>query len=174
MPFDSSQNDAEISVDETAGEQLVTELATRLLEKQAMLACAESCTGGWLAKLCTDLAGSSSWFERGFVTYTNEAKQQMLGVSAQTLEQLGAVSEGVALQMAEGALNNSRADFTVAITGIAGPSGGTDEKPVGTVWFAFAGREGIRETHCQQFAGERRQVRWQSVIFAIRQLIRLV
>lgn len=174
MPLDSSHNDAEISPDESSAEQLVVQLASRLLQNQSMLACAESCTGGWLAKLCTDLAGSSSWFERGFVTYSNESKQQMLGVSVHTLQQHGAVSEAVALQMAEGVLNKSPADYAVAITGIAGPAGGSDEKPVGTVWFALAGRNGRRETHCQQFAGDRRQVRWQAVVFALQQLIRQV
>jgi nicotinamide-nucleotide amidase len=174
MPFDSSHIGTEIQVDEVAGAQLVELLATRLLQTNAMLACAESCTGGWLAKLCTDMAGSSSWFDRGFVTYSNEAKQQMLGVSLQTLQQHGAVSEAVARNMATGVLANSAASYAVAITGIAGPSGGSDEKPVGTVWFAYASSDGNCEAVCKHFAGDRRQVRWQSVIFALEQLIRVI
>jgi nicotinamide-nucleotide amidase len=121
----------------------VEQLAQGLGEREMMLAAAESCTGGWLAKVCTDMPGSSKWFERGFVTYTNESKQEMLGVSAHTLRAYGAVSEQTVAEMAAGALANSRAQIAVSISGIAGPGGGTLEKPVGTVCFGWA-RETVR------------------------------
>ena len=116
----------------------VAQLAHRLVERGVMLVAAESCTGGWLAKACTDLPGSSAWFERGFVTYTNEAKQEMLGVTAETLQAHGAVSEPTVAEMAAGALAHSRAQISVSISGIAGPGGGSEEKPVGTVCFGWA------------------------------------
>ena len=119
----------------------VAQLAERLGSRGEMLAAAESCTGGWLAKVCTDLSGSSAWFERGFVTYTNEAKQEMLGVSGETLQAHGAVSEQTAAEMATGALVHSRAQIAVSISGIAGPGGGTLEKPVGTVYLGIASRD---------------------------------
>jgi nicotinamide-nucleotide amidase len=112
----------------------VEQVAECLIQQGKMLATAESCTGGWVAKCCTDLAGSSVWFDRGFVTYSNEAKQDQLGVEAATLEKNGAVSLPVVEEMAFGALKFSRADFSIAITGIAGPGGGSAQKPVGTVW----------------------------------------
>ena len=115
----------------------VEPLAVLLRERQWLLATAESCTGGMIAAACTDLAGSSEWFERGFVTYSNEAKTELLGVDAKLVEANGAVSEVVARAMAFGAVRHSRARVSVAVTGIAGPSGGTPDKPVGTVWFAF-------------------------------------
>ena len=111
-------------------------LGTLLSNEQLKLVTAESCTGGWVAQSLTAIAGSSAWFDRGFVTYSNEAKQEMLGVPADTLAEHGAVSQPVAVAMAEGALRNSRADWAVAITGIAGPTGGSPQKPVGTVCFA--------------------------------------
>src|SRR5690349_15948857 len=115
---------------------LATDLGRRLKAAGLMAAVAESCTGGWIAKALTDVAGSSQWFERGFVTYSDEAKQAMLGVRAATLAQHGAVSEAVVREMAEGAASWSRAQVTSAVIGIAGPDGGTPEKPVGLVWIA--------------------------------------
>ena len=122
---------------------MVESLAARLVARNEMLATAESCTGGWVAKVCTDLAGSSAWFDRGFVTYSNQAKQDMLGVSATTLDTCGAVSEEVVTEMVNGALAGSRAGWALAISGVAGPDGGTAEKPVGTVWFAWGGPDGL-------------------------------
>ncbi|WP_316369133.1 nicotinamide-nucleotide amidase [Candidatus Thiodiazotropha sp. CDECU1] len=138
------------------------------------LVVAESCTGGWLAKILTDLAGSSDWFDRGFVTYSNQAKQAMLGVSSSTLQQFGAVSEACVLEMTEGALRESGAEVAVAISGVAGPGGGSVEKPVGSVYFAWQikGDEGI--TGRQSFPGDRNQVRWQAVVHALQELERLL
>ena len=135
-----------------------------------MLACAESCTGGWIAKVLTDRAGSSDWFERGFVTYSNLAKQEMLGVSPATLARHGAVSREVALEMARGALARSAAHYAVAVTGIAGPRGGTQDKPVGTVWIAWAG-DGFAEAVCENFAGDREAVRLATVRSALAGLV---
>lgn len=137
------------------------------------LALAESCTGGAIAKAVTDVPGSSAWFERGFITYSNEAKVDMLDVSQATLNAKGAVSEETVLEMAEGALANSLADLAVAVTGIAGPDGGTPGKPVGTVFVAWQLRG--RPGYCvkQQFSGDRRAVRQQTVLFCLRQACRL-
>ena len=132
-----------------------------------MLATAESCTGGWIAKLCTDLAGSSVWFERGFVTYSNEAKQDMLGVQAATLAQYGAVSEAVTAEMAAGVLQHSRAQVAVSVSGIAGPGGGTATKPVGTVCFGWAVQGGEVRTATRTFQGDREAVRYQAVQYAL-------
>lgn len=152
-------------------EPLVVDLASRLLARGESLAVAESCTGGWLAQSLTALAGSSQWFDRGFVTYSNDAKQQMLGVTDLTLARHGAVSEATARAMAQGALERSTAAWTVAITGIAGPGGGSPEKPVGTVCFAWAARAGGCEAQTCHFAGERAAVREQSVRHALRGLL---
>ena len=149
-------------------------LAKLLLDQQKQLAVAESCTGGWLAKTLTDIAGSSAWFERGLVTYSNAAKQELLGVSAATLEQQGAVSESVVREMTQGVLANSSVDVAVAISGIAGPSGGTADKPVGTVWFAWATRDGLDVAMCCQFDGDRTAVRQQSVRYALERLLELL
>lgn len=148
---------------------LVGELAGKLLASGRSLAAAESCTGGWIAKCCTDLAGSSAWFERGFVTYSNAAKHELLGVDAQVLEFAGAVSEAVALQMASGAVAHSAADVSLAVTGIAGPDGGSTDKPVGTVWFAWS-VAGPVETERMQFPGGRDDVRRQTAAHALRGL----
>ena len=118
-------------------EELVKQLAAKLTEKDWMLATAESCTGGMIAAACTDLAGSSQWFDRGFVTYSNEAKTEMLGVPAELIAKHGAVSEEVVRAMAEGAIRHSHAQVSIAVTGVAGPGGGTAEKPVGTVWVGW-------------------------------------
>lgn len=146
---------------------LARQVAERLRHYGARLCAAESCTGGWVAKVCTDLAGSSEWFERGFVTYSNEAKQESLGVAGATLAAWGAVSEPTVREMAAGALAHSRATVAVAISGIAGPGGGSAEKPVGTVWFAWASADGAGRTACERFDGDREAVRRQAVARAL-------
>ena len=156
------------NTDDKALQRLATALAERLIEKGEMLAAAESCTGGWVAKVCTDLPGSSAWFERGFVTYTNEAKQEMLGVNAETLAMYGAVSEQTVVQMARGALAHSRAQLSLAISGIAGPGGGSAEKPLGTVCFAWARSDGRINSERRCFDGDREQVRRQAVVHALK------
>lgn len=135
------------------------------------LACAESCTGGWIAKAITDQAGSSAVFDSGVVTYSNEAKAQLLGVSASTIEQQGAVSQEVAMAMASGLLERSGADLVVATTGVAGPGGGTEQKPVGTVWIAWAKTGSNVEAVCKQYKGDREAVREQTVADALKGLI---
>jgi nicotinamide-nucleotide amidase len=151
--------------------ELSEQLAKLLLQQQKLLAVAESCTGGWLAKCLTDIAGSSQWFERGFVSYSNAAKQEMLGVQAATLAAEGAVSEAVVLEMVDGALEHSRADIAVAISGIAGPGGGTPAKPVGTVCFAWAIKDTIHQKDTRYFEGDREAVRQQSVACALQGLL---
>jgi nicotinamide-nucleotide amidase len=150
---------------------LAAELGVRLLERGALCATAESCTGGLVAGAITDIAGSSGWFERGWVTYSNEAKMELLGVSAATLERHGAVSEATARAMAEGALARSRAKIAVAVTGVAGPAGGSPEKPVGMVCFAWAksGAATLAATH--HFPGGRQAVREASVAVALEGLL---
>lgn len=149
-------------------------VAEQLLAKEWMLVVAESCTGGWVAKVCTDLSGSSAWFERGFVTYTNQAKREMLGVTQETLAVHGAVSEATVAEMASGALQNSRAHVALAISGIAGPTGATDGKPVGTVCFGFALQGGETWTERCHFAGDREAVRRQSVAYGLQGLLRRI
>jgi len=148
-------------------ERLVARLAGALSARGERLATAESCTGGWVAKVCTDLAGSSAWFERGFVTYSNQAKQDMLGVPAQTLADFGAVSEPTVQAMADGALAHSRAQWALAISGIAGTGGGSPDKPVGTVWIAWRGPGGWRLSRRYQFEGDRDRVRRQALQSAL-------
>ncbi len=150
---------------------LAVQLGKGLRARGWSIATAESCTGGWIAKVITEVPVSSSWFERGFVTYSNESKQEMLGVDAAALEKHGAVSECVAREMAHGAIANSRADVTVAVTGIAGPDGGSEEKPVGTVWFAWAWPNGEVTAERCLFSGDREQVREATVEHALRTLI---
>lgn len=145
-----------------------------LQEKGMMLATAESCTGGWVAKMMTDIAGSSSSFDRGFVTYSNLAKQDMLGVSIDTLDQYGAVSEAVVQEMVAGALQHSIADIALSISGIAGPSGGSEDKPVGTVCFAWGIRKGELQSVTQLFLGDRDAVRQQAVIFALKGILKML
>jgi len=152
-------------------DELAKKLGVRLKRANEMLATAESCTGGWAAQVVTSVAGSSAWFERGFVTYSNEAKQELLGVRAETLRAHGAVSEETAREMARGALERSRASVSVSITGVAGPAGGTPEKPVGTVCFAWA-RGGEARSETRRFAGDRESIRRQSVIFALEGVMR--
>jgi nicotinamide-nucleotide amidase len=146
---------------------LAARLGERLLARGLRLATAESCTGGWIAKVVTDIAGSSGWFEGGLVTYSNEAKQELLGVTAATLTTQGAVSEATVREMVAGALARSRADLALAVSGIAGPGGGSPEKPVGTVWFAWGVRNGPVVARREQLAGDRTEVRRQSVLIAL-------
>lgn len=150
---------------------LARQLAAALLKRGQRLAVAESCTGGWVAKVLTDLPGSSQWFDRGFVTYSNAAKQDMLGVSAHTLASAGAVSEPTVREMATGVLANSPADLALAISGIAGPGGAVPGKSVGTVCFAWAIRAGGERVETRQFAGDREAVRRQSVGHALAGLL---
>ena len=151
---------------------LVEQLATRLLHRQWMLCTAESCTGGLIAGACTDRSGSSAWFERGFVTYSNEAKQELLGVDPALITRHGAVSEPVARAMAQGALARSRAQLAVAVTGVAGPTGGTPDKPVGLVWFAWAGPDGVHAA-AMKFPGDRAAVRVATVRHALQHLLEM-
>lgn len=146
---------------------LAQTLADALTQRHEMLACAESCTGGWIAKVLTDLPGSSAWFECGVVAYSYEAKEALLGVNPHTLEQHGAVSEETAVEMVSGALARFGATIAVAVTGIAGPSGGTDDKPVGTVWIAWKRRGGYAHAEVFQFDGDREAVRRQTVARAL-------
>ena len=148
--------------DETLA-MLAASVAAEFKTHGRVLATAESCTGGWIAKICTDLAGSSEWFERGLVTYSNEAKQELLGVRAADIYRHGAVSEVVAAAMARGAVANSRADCAVAVSGIAGPGGGSPDKPVGTVCLGWALPDDGIETEAHLFAGDRDAIRRASV-----------
>ena len=155
-------------------EALLARLAEGLVRRNRSVATAESCTGGGIACAMTDMAGSSRWFERGFVSYSNEAKTEQLSVPAETIARFGAVSEEVAAAMAAGALRHSRADFGVAVTGIAGPDGGSADKPVGTVCFGWSRRDGEPKTRRVLLAGNRREVREQSVATALQGLLDLV
>ena len=161
------------AAEETFG-QLSQDVGRVLLTKGFKLATAESCTGGWVAQVVTQTSGSSQWFDRGFVTYSNEAKQEMLGVQSETLQRYGAVSEQTVREMAEGALKHSRAHISLAISGVAGPSGGTADKPVGMVCFAWAGVNFPSQPTTRIFPGDRTQVRRQAVQFALQRLIELI
>ncbi|GKX51773.1 nicotinamide-nucleotide amidase [Budvicia aquatica] len=143
------------------------QIGKRLSETHQWLTCAESCTGGLIAGSITDVAGSSAYFDRGFVTYSNQSKHDLLGVKRQTLEQWGAVSEPTVREMAVGALKMANADIAVSVSGIAGPEGGTPDKPVGTVWFGWASRDGRVLADKKVFAGDRQQVRQQAVCYAL-------
>jgi nicotinamide-nucleotide amidase len=143
------------------------EVAREVLQHRLMLVTAESCTGGWVAKALTDLEGSSAWFHAGVVTYSYEAKEALLGVNPHTLEQTGAVSEETVLEMVSGALARLGAGVAVAVTGIAGPSGGTPDKPVGTVWISWKVRGGYAHARMFCFAGDREAVRRQTVAAAL-------
>lgn len=154
-------------------------VARAFKEHEKFLVTAESCTGGWIAKLMTDVIGSSGWFERGFVTYTNQSKQEMLGVSPAIIDEQGAVSEATVRAMAAGALQHSHADYSVAVSGIAGPGGGTTYKPVGTVWIAWGQRVDksknfdIQSEHCL-FEGDRDEIRRQAVSHALEGVLKTV
>ena len=152
---------------------LVKQTADLLHQKHWMLATAESCTGGMIAAACTDLAGSSVWFERGFVTYSNEAKADLLGVDASLIATQGAVSQAVVEAMAAGAVARSKAQVSVAVTGVAGPGGGTPAKPVGTVWFGWSVGGQIRSER-RQFDGGRAEVRAATVQHALQTLVLLL
>jgi nicotinamide-nucleotide amidase len=147
-------------------DELAEKVGERLKAAGAQLVTAESCTGGWVAQAVTAIAGSSSWFERGFVTYSNAAKQELLGVRKETLEAHGAVSEETAREMADGALKKSKGTIALAVTGVAGPGGGTREKPVGMVCFAWADGKKLR-SETRRFSGDRDSVRRQSVLRAL-------
>ncbi len=151
-------------------QQLSAAIGERLKAKEATVSCAESCTGGWIAKVFTDIGGSAAWFEYGFVTYSDSAKQELVGVSAASLAQYGAVSEAVVREMAQGARRVAQADYAVSVSGIAGPDGGSAEKLVGTVWFGFAVPDGRVVAKSQLFQGDREEVRRQSVAFALQTL----
>ncbi|MFX1695631.1 CinA family protein [Paraburkholderia sp. A1RO-5L] len=153
--------------------QLAIRAGNKLRDARLMLATAESCTGGMVATAITDISGSSGWFDRGFVTYSNQAKTEMIGVPAELIEKHGAVSEPVARAMAEGALRNSRAQVSLAITGIAGPGGGTPEKPVGMVSFGWSNRLHT-SVETLVFKGDREQIRVQAATHALRGLLALI
>ncbi|SFS01605.1 nicotinamide-nucleotide amidase [Dyella sp. OK004] len=146
---------------------LAGEVAEAVQAAKLMLVTAESCTGGWIAKALTDLAGSSAWFDAGVVTYSYEAKEALLGVNPRTLEQTGAVSEETVLEMVSGALARFGAGVAVAVTGIAGPSGGTPDKPVGTVWIGWKRRGGYAHARQFHFDGDREAIRRQTVAAAL-------
>ena len=158
-------------VDQKSLEELAAQLGDCLLATGETLVTAESCTGGWVAEVVTAISGSSVWFDRGFVTYSNGAKMEMLGIPAEMLAEHGAVSEPVAVAMAQGALIHSRAYWSLAITGVAGPTGGTVAKPVGTVCFAWAASDGRGAVETCRFQGDREAVRAQSVRHALAGLL---
>lgn len=160
------------SSDDTLRE-LAGKLGERLRAAGLTVTTAESCTGGWIAKCITDIPGSSEWFDRGFVTYSNEAKTELLGVSESLLAEYGAVSEDAVRAMSEGALERSRADLVVSVSGVAGPGGGSDDKPVGTVWFCWQRRGGEPMVRTVPFDGDRETVRREAVKGAIWGLIGL-
>lgn len=149
----------------------VAQVAVALQAKGWMMACAESCTGGWISKCCTDQAGSSGWFDRGYISYSYPAKTEMLGVTEKRLLKFGAVSAEIAADLATGALQRSGVQTALAVTGVAGPGGGTDSKPVGTVWFAWAVEGRDLETEMELFPGDRDSVRRQTVLHALRGLL---
>jgi len=153
---------------------LSTKLGLALQQRGYLLTLAESCTGGLTAAAITDVAGSSAWFDRGFITYSNIAKQEMLGVPANILEQYGAVSEETAIAMAAGAIKQSQADIAGSITGIAGPSGGSATKPVGTVSFAWVNKQGRSVTTTEIYTGNRQSIRQQAVIKSLSGLLALL
>ena len=152
---------------------LARQAGEALLQHGMTLVTAESCTGGGVAQAVTRISGSSAWFDRGFVTYSNESKEEMLGVSPETLEQYGAVSEAAVREMTDGALQYSRAQVALAVSGIAGPTGGTTEKPVGTVWFAWATNDNV-QTACHQLSGDRDAIRAKAVQISLQGVINLL
>ena len=149
---------------------LAEDVGARLRAARQMLVTAESCTGGWIAKTVTDIAGSSEWFDCGLAVYSYEAKQALLGVRAETLEHFGAVSRETVIEMVSGALSHSGASVAVAVTGIAGPGGGTDDKPVGMVWIAWKRRGGYTRAQAFHFEGDREAVRRRTVAAALQGL----
>lgn len=154
--------------------ELAEQLGEALVKRKWKLVTAESCTGGWVGQAVTSVPGSSKWFDRGFITYCNVSKQELLDVKPETLEKYGAVSEETVKEMTEGALKNSHADLSLAITGIAGPGGGTPEKPMGTVCFGWAFSNQKTQTCCEHFSGDRNSVREQSVRFVLERLLSIL
>ena len=161
-------------MDDLTLQDLAIKVGSALSQQGLMLASAESCTGGWLGQTITSIAGSSAWYERGFITYTDISKREMLGVSSTTLEQYGAVSEETAYEMAEGAIARSHAQVVVSVTGIAGPGGGTAKKPVGTICFAWIMKDGLARTETRYFSGSREEIRQQAVAEALQGVIDLL
>lgn len=159
-------------MDKIAG--VVKQLSLQLQQHNYKLVTAESCTGGWVAKVLTSVAGSSSWFERGLVTYSNLSKQELLGVKSSTLTKFGAVSREVVIEMAQGALDHSPADVSLAITGIAGPSSDSKDKPIGTVYFAWASPIFDIQVIHKAFSGGRDVIREKSVLFSLQHLLQLL
>ncbi|RFC33412.1 MAG: nicotinamide-nucleotide amidase [Candidatus Nitrotoga sp. SPKER] len=155
-------------------ENLAIQIGSALKSHGLVLTTAESCTGGAVASAITDIAGSSEWFERGFITYSNEAKREMLGVAQDTLMRYGAVSEAVVREMIAGALHHSHAQVVLAVSGIAGPAGGTPDKPVGTVWFAWEIKGGQCIACLHHFSGNRAEIRTQSVGVALQGVLQLL
>ncbi len=164
----------ELPADDQALAVLAERVATALRARGERLVLAESCTGGWIAKTCTDLAGSSDWFEGGVVSYSDELKQAVLSVGADTLTRHGAVSAPCAAEMVAGALERFGGDWAIAVTGIAGPGGGSSEKPVGLVWFGWQHRGGAATTQRHRFEGDREAVRRQTVAAALAGLLHLL
>jgi nicotinamide-nucleotide amidase len=154
-------------------DQLAQLLGEKLVARSWTISCAESCTGGGIGYAITAISGSSTWFKQGLITYSNEAKQQLLGVTAQTLTRFGAVSAQTVQEMARGAAQSASAQVAIAISGIAGPDGGTPDKPVGTVWFGFF-IDGQNHNITQLFNGNRQQVRLKAIEFALSKVIRLI
>jgi len=161
-------------MDDLMLEDLARQAGSLLSEQGLMLATAESCTGGWLGQTITSIAGSSAWYERGFITYSIISKHEMLGVSDATLDEYGAVSEQVASEMTAGAIGRSHAQVAVSITGIAGPDGGTAKKPVGMVCCAWMMKDGLARTETRYFSGNREEIRRQSVANALQGVIDLL
>ena len=152
----------------------VNTIGAKLRAKKEMLATAESCTGGWVGQVITSIPGTSHWYDRGFITYSNVAKREMLGVPTDTLTRFGAVSEQTARAMAEGVLKNSQARHALSITGIAGPEGGSPEKPVGYVCFAWAGYNRETASECVRFDGDRQRIRIQAVQHSLRRMAEFI
>lgn len=154
--------------------QVLEKVSKKLHQKKLLLVSAESCTGGLLAKQITDLSGSSAIFDRGFITYSNDSKMEMLGVQKNTIEGYGAVSEPVVIEMAQGALNNSDGDISVSISGVAGPDGGTKDKPVGMVCFGFMQKNGNPRSITKIFNGTRNEIRLKAVDFALEEITKIL
>jgi nicotinamide-nucleotide amidase len=164
---------AVVAVAPDLGRLLAQQVGVALKEHGMTLVTAESCTGGGIAQAITMISGSSEWFDRGFVTYSNTSKEEMLGVAPHTLEEHGAVSEQTVREMADGALQYSRAQLAVSVSGVAGPTGGTPEKPVGTVWFAWATNDGVQAA-CHQLSGDRDAIRSKSIQIALQGVLNLL